>query len=422
MTGATEYTLNAVWIEKYKLAISASSITIDDASKSISIASAEPVYLANNEQITEYLASRVAEATKNDNDLLINKYFKGWNGSIITLTTDNFGGDKSLTITAEWGDKFAITITTKQGSAGRDGSAGAIPTYTVRLSINGSSEVSNKSVTDTVTTTKTFYAASGQYIKIEASNAKSQTALSSYTKITAATSVTITGNDGCVAAGTLITLADGTQKKVEDLVETDVLLVYDHENGEYVACPIMFIERDGWAYYNVINLKFSDGTLTRLIYEHALFDLTLNKYVYITEHNYLDYLGHEFVAVKDGVNVAVTLEEAYITNEYTGCYSLTTVYHLNYLIDGMLSFPGGIEGLFNFFEYDEDLKYDEEKMKDDIEKYGLYTYEDFAAYMPEEVYHMFQAQYFKISVEKGYMTFDDIVRLIERYLIGHGFV
>lgn len=231
---------------------------------------------------------------------------------------------------------------------------------------------------------------------------------------------TVTKN--CIAAGTLITLADGTQKKVEDLLESDILLVFDHETGAYVEAPILFIERDGWAEYNVINLVFSDGTQTRLIYEHGLFDLTLNRYVYVTEQNFSDLIGHEFAMQADGGFRTVTLTEAYLTTEYTGCFSLVTVYHFNYFIDGLFSMPGGIAGLFNFFEYDEDLKYDEERMAEDIEKYGLYTYEDFAPYMPEEIFHLFQAPYYKVAVGKGLITFEEIVGLIEHYLGGHGII
>ena len=101
---------------------------------------------------------------------------------------------------------------------------------------------------------------------------------------------------------------------------------------------------------------------------------------------------------------------------------MITVYHLNYFIDGMLSLPGGIEGLFNFFAYDEHLAYDAEQMAEDIETYGLYTYEDFAPYVPEEVYEIFQASYFKVAVGKGLITFDGILDLIERYLVLHGIV
>ncbi len=229
-------------------------------------------------------------------------------------------------------------------------------------------------------------------------------------------------SSSCIAAGTLITLADGSVKPVEELTMDDVLLVYDHESGRFVEAGIIFIEDDGWMEYSIINLKFSNGTLTRLIYEHALFDMTLGRYVYITESNCTDFIGHEFAMADGDGFTAVTLDEAYVTVEYTGCYSLVTVYHLNYLIDGMLSIPGGIDGIFNMFEYDSDLNYDAEQMKADIEKYGLYTYEDFAEYIPEEVYNMFQAQYFKIAVGKGHITFEQIIGYIEHYLVKHGYV
>ena len=150
------------------------------------------------------------------------------------------------------------------------------------------------------------------------------------------------------------------------------------------------------------------------------FDLTLNKYVYITEANYQDYIGHEF-AFYDGDKVnSVTLTNSYITNEYVGCYSPVTAYHLNYFVDGMLSMPGGIEGLFNIFDYNDDMTYDIEKMNEDIEKYGLYTYEDFKDYLPYEVYLAFPGPYLKVSVEKGYITFEEIIGYIEQYLGRHG--
>ena len=230
----------------------------------------------------------------------------------------------------------------------------------------------------------------------------------------------ITNWKACITSGTLLTLADGTTKKVENLLDTDMLLVFNHETGKFESAPIIFVDRDEWKYYDIVNLEFSNGTKTRLIYEHGYFDLTLNKYVYITEANYQDYIGHEF-AFYDGDKVnSVTLTNSYITNEYVGCYSPVTAYHLNYFVDGMLSMPGGIEGLFNIFEYNDDMTYDIEKMNEDIEKYGLYTYEDFKDYLPYEVYLAFPGPYLKVSVEKGYITFEEIIGYIEQYLGRHG--
>jgi hypothetical protein len=57
--------------------------------------------------------------------------------------------------------------------------------------------------------------------------------------------------------------------------------------------------------------------------------------------------------------------------------------------------------------------YDEVQMQADIEKYGVYVYEDFAKYMSEEIFDMLGIQYFKISVEKGLLTEEEITILCE---------
>jgi len=68
-----------------------------------------------------------------------------------------------------------------------------------------------------------------------------------------------------------------------------------------------------------------------------------------------------------------------------------------------------LEGL----EVGEGMKYD---LAADLETYGVYTYEDFADYIPSELFDAFNGPYLKISVEKGFITFDEILGLIDSYL------
>lgn len=275
-------------------------------------------------------------------------------------------------------------------------------------------------------TSVSYYCAEGAVLTFTASNAED----SKNAAISSGGTYTVNQNGGthsvsasgesCIVSGSLLTLADGTKKKVEDLTLDDKLLVFNHETGQFESSPIVFIDNDGWKEYNVINLVFSNGTITRLIYEHGYFDLTLNKYVYITEVNYRDYIGHDFV-ITDGTNISsVKLIDSYITNEYVGCYSPVTAVHLNYIVDGLLSMPGGIEGIFNIFEYGEGLKFDEELMKEDIEKYGIMEYEVLAEYVPYEMYYAFNAKYFNVAIGKGLITFDEILYYAEKYLNKHG--
>ena len=62
------------------------------------------------------------------------------------------------------------------------------------------------------------------------------------------------------------------------------------------------------------------------------------------------------------------------------------------------------------------MKFDEEKMQADIEKYGLYTYEDFDHVLTYEQFVAFNVQYFKIAVGKGEYTYEGILALIDTYL------
>ena len=378
-------------------------------------------------QVTSYT---LADLTGNNTVTTNMYYFDGWYSDsayankITTVNPSTDAVNGTVNVYGKWVIKPILNIEVKIASIEN----GNTPKFSMTLA--GVSLVSDR---DSAWSTQVYVTPGSSLVLVNGSNVSSVAATSSvngtisdinagYT-VNAADTVTITITPtSCVAAGTEIMLADGTVKKVEDLLETDILLVYDHERGEFVACPILFIERDGWTYYDIINLKFSDGTVNRLIYEHALFDVTLGRYVYITADNCSDFIGHEFAKADGETITTVTLEEAYMTYEYTGCFSLVTYYHLNYFIDGMFSIPGGIDGIFNMFEYDENLKYDEEQMRKDIETYGLYTYEDFAEYIPEEVFNMFQTKYFKIAVGKGHITYEGILELIDIYLKRHGFI
>ena len=227
------------------------------------------------------------------------------------------------------------------------------------------------------------------------------------------------GNGTCFAAGTLITMADGSKVPVEEVKQGDMARVYDHYNGGYTEAPIIAAKYDGEAEWLVTNLEFSDGTSQKFIGAHALFNLDLNKYVYITAENYEEFMGHRFAKEKSSGYGAVTLENAWAETEFTGCYALTTEYHLNFFVNGMFSMEGGLPGLFNIFDYDEDLKYDPVKMQRDIETYGLFTYDDFSAYMSETLFErIFPIKYLKVSIGKGLATFEDLEWVIERHIYG----
>ena len=224
---------------------------------------------------------------------------------------------------------------------------------------------------------------------------------------------------GCFAKGTLITLADGTSKPVELVEPGDELLVWNLETGRYDSSPVVFNDSDPEAEYEVLHACFSDGTDVGIVSEHGFFDLDLGKYVYINAETKDDYIGHHFVSmstIPDNKWNTVTLNEVRVETETVEVYSPVTFGSLCYYTDGILSMPGGISGLFNIFDVDtETMTYDSVKMQGDIEKYGLFTYEDFEGIIPESAYYAFNGAWLKVAIGKGNLTWEYIEYLAERY-------
>ncbi len=97
-------------------------------------------------------------------------------------------------------------------------------------------------------------------------------------------------------------------------------------------------------------------------------------------------------------------------------YSPVSVYHLNVFTNGFLSITGEIEGWFNYFDCNDSLKFNEEKKKKDIERYGLYEYEDFKDYIRKEIFDLLPIPYLKVSVGKGLTTKENIIKVMKKYL------
>lgn len=223
---------------------------------------------------------------------------------------------------------------------------------------------------------------------------------------------------GCVTGDTLVTLADGTQVRVDSLTGNELLRVWDHTTGTITVAPIAYIVNhdETISEHDVLKMAFSDGNYLEIIGEHVFYDKTLNKYVAITAENVNEYIGHVFVYNEGNSLKEVTLVGAENLVRNTGVYEVVTYKTITCFTNGILSASAYLDPLLNVFDMDADtMVYDEAQMLEDIATYGLYTYEDFAGLVPEEAFDMYNAAYLKIAVGKGYITWDDILELIDIY-------
>ena len=209
----------------------------------------------------------------------------------------------------------------------------------------------------------------------------------------------------CMAAGTLITMADGSQKVIEEIKIGDEIRVFNHETGEMDTAPVYYIHYTPNA-NNVFTLYFEDGTEIKLIGEHGFYDKQDNKYVFINPDNAKDYIGHEFYNADDDTWVELTKCEREL--ERVSAYAIIAAKHLNAVSNGMLSMCDGmVKPIANIFEYDENMKIDEIKKQQDIEKYGTVSLEEMPGCSAAD-YENYNMMYLPISVGKGYTNWEKI--------------
>lgn len=223
---------------------------------------------------------------------------------------------------------------------------------------------------------------------------------------------------GCLAPGTLITLADGTLRAIEDLKVGDELLVWDFYKGKLDTMPILVFDADKPQEKVIYTLRFSDGTTVPVIDEHGFYDATLKQYVYMRSANEaLEFIGHTFLKLNTkNKHEKVKLVEVIIENKLTTFYDLSTARHLCFYANGILNIAGNTSAFVNNFKVSKfKLKYNKFDICRKIKKYGIFIPEDFAELLPKEVFYAFQSEFLKIKIEEGKTSMDEIKKLISRY-------
>ena len=238
----------------------------------------------------------------------------------------------------------------------------------------------------------------------------------SYTDLSRSGKLTIL-EPSCITPDTLITLANGTQKRIDMLNLDDKVIAWDFFKGDYVEKDISILVNHGKALHDVIYTKYSDGTTLKLIGEHGVFDYDLNKFVYITASNVKDYVGHRFVKqnLKGGYKTVV-MTDGFVKREYEEAWSISSEVTSNAFASGLLTVAPP-EDFYNWIEMNGKLQYDVNKFNKDVEKYGLYSYDVFKDYVTYDQFLAWNGAYLKIPVEKGYFDFEYILELINLYKI-----
>lgn len=135
----------------------------------------------------------------------------------------------------------------------------------------------------------------------------------------------------CFAKGTMISLADGSKKKVEDLTYEDELLVWNFDKACVDKAKILWINNGGQKTQYYWRCELSDGTILKLVgpFGHRLFNYDSKKFEYPT-----DIKPGTRIFTENGV---VRLDSCMKVEESVDVYNLITDYHINCYANGVLT-------------------------------------------------------------------------------------
>lgn len=213
----------------------------------------------------------------------------------------------------------------------------------------------------------------------------------------------------CVAQGTMITLADGSKTEVENISVGDEVKVFDHISGELTSSKVFYLEKSENVTDGVFTLHFTNDIDVTVVVGHSFFCKEENKYVTVTLGNVASYVNKQFYNAQTADWETLTGFD--IVNTPTDSYSVVTECTLNFVTNDMLSCGDAIYTvLINTFDYQTGytLKYDEEKMSQDINNSGLFEYSD-AKFATEETYNALNLQYLSVAMDKELITYDQLI-------------
>ena len=228
--------------------------------------------------------------------------------------------------------------------------------------------------------------------------------------------VTAQKNSACFTRGTEIMLANGEYEKIENLKVGDLIKTINHETGELENQIITFIPYQTYSNYEVLELCFEDGEKIKVLFAHGFMNATTRQYEEISKINVEECIGNSYVTLTKEGEISYSKLVGYnIYVEYTESYSLASAYNLNHIIEGYLCMSDDISGLYNYFELDEEFKYDKEKKEKDLELYGLLSYDEVDDFMTKEIYDMFNVKYLSVSIGKGMIDMETMREYIKLY-------
>lgn len=218
----------------------------------------------------------------------------------------------------------------------------------------------------------------------------------------------------CLVEGTMIRLADGTSKKIEDIRYEDLLIAISHQTGQVIEEYPIWIEQAGDIDEYQIN-TFSDGSVLKTVGTHGVYSADAKRYVSVKDRENF-HVGTRVIKVNDNNEIEIVtvkkIEEIHSPVKY---YHVSSTFYHNVIADNILT-TDAILVVSNMFTFDDNLKWTSER-EEFLAKGDVFHYEDWAHVFPEHIFKGFRMREAMILQHKGLLDISLFDRVLNRKIV-----
>lgn len=221
-----------------------------------------------------------------------------------------------------------------------------------------------------------------------------------------------TVDDGCFTPDTRILMANGELKSVSEIKCSDIVAVYDHYSGHIGTEEIVANVHESMdeQLCTILELQFDNGTSLRIVKSHALFCVSLNKYVLLDETNVKSFVGYQFAYYNDSAINPVVLINCKIESKVTRYFVPISKKHLNVFAEGLLTMPP-TKLTTNMFDIGVDMKYDLSV----VENMGETSYDKLKELVSLTEYEDLPCIYLEAVLTKNECVVEDFIEILKLY-------
>jgi len=208
------------------------------------------------------------------------------------------------------------------------------------------------------------------------------------------------GTFSCILSGSRVTLVDGSTKPIDDVTTEDKVMTFNFYEGKLDGNYPLYVMKHENVVADVITVTLDNGTTLEMCDWQQFFDMDEKTYFDIDAVNYKEAIGRNILFVENGTATTAKISNTNMETRICTSYEIFTEYNKNFVSNGILTVEPEtyLQGVYTIGD---DLKIDMEQYEKDVDKYGRYTYEEFADIMTRDEFEKMNIADKKIAVGKG---------------------